>query len=209
MYKAMIFVKRQAGLERAAFFQWLMQEHAALVRNLPGLRRYTVSTEADGEDGTFDAVLECWFDDDQSAEAALAGARGQAVTAALRQRTARVEQAVLEEHKYVSAAESARFKLVAALKRRTDLTRAQFKSWWLDDHAPQVVVFPELGRYQVNIADKGPERFVDGIAEVSFVDLPTLKRIITSSEVKNVQQDSQVHTNARYRLFVEEHPVIA
>ena len=98
---------------------------------------------------------------------------------------------------------------MAALKRREDLTRGDFKSWWLDRHAPIVVTFPELGRYQVDLVEQGPEGFADGVAEVSFADLPTLQRIMSTKQVKDTQHDSQVHTRARSRMFVQEHPVIA
>jgi uncharacterized protein (TIGR02118 family) len=120
---------------------------------------------------------------------------------------ARLEHVVLVEHKFVDTGLPAPYKLVAALKRRADLTRAAFKSWWLDKHAPLVVVFPELRRYQVDLVEDGPEGFADGIAEVSFADLATLKRITSSKQVKDAQEDSRVHTEARYRMFVEEHPI--
>jgi uncharacterized protein (TIGR02118 family) len=207
MRKIIIFLKRQAGVEQQVFVEWLRNEHARVIERLPGLRRLTISLEANGEDGAFDGLLECWFDDAAAAEGAFAGLNGQAVIADIQAHVARLERLDLVEHGFVDTAKSAPFKLVAALKRRSDLTRAQFKSWWLDRHAPLVVVFPELRRYQVDLVEDGPECFVDGIAEVSFADLATLKRITSSAQVKGVQEDSQLHTQARYRMFVEEHPV--
>ena len=209
MRKVIIFVKRRDAAERTVFFDWLLHEHRLLVKNLAGLKRFTVSLEANGEDGVFDGCLEFCFNDARAADDAFAGASGQAVIPDIQARVSRFERVDLVEHKFVDTGHSSPFKLVAALKRRADLTRAEFKSWWLDRHAPLVVVFPELGRYQVDMVEDGPERFVDGIAEVSFADLATLKRITSSSQVKGVQGDSQVHTQARYRLLVEEHPVIA
>jgi uncharacterized protein (TIGR02118 family) len=209
MAKALLFVKRAPNVERASLYQWLLQDHAAQVKRLPGVRRYTVSTEAEGLEQDFDALLELWFDDQKAAEAALEGAAGKAVLADLAARTARIERLIVAEHKFVNATPTARFKLVAALKRREDLSRGQFKSWWLDSHAPIVVAFPELGRYQVDLVEEGPEGFADGVAEVSFVDLPTLQRIMAMKLVKDTQHDSHVHTRARSRMFVEEHPVIA
>jgi len=208
MAKILIFVKRAPNVERAALFQWLLNEHASAAKKVPGVRRYTVSLEAEGLDRDFDALLEFWFDD-AKAESAFSDAAGQALLADLQSRAARLERVTAAEHKFVSTAGSAPFKLVAGLKRRDDLTRGEFKSWWLDRHAPIVVAFPELGRYQVDIVQDGAERFVDGIAEVSFADLATLQRIMSTKQVKDTQHDSQVHTRARYRMFVEEHPVVA
>lgn len=208
MTKVLIFVKRLANAKRAAFFEWLLNEHPSRVRKVPGVRRYTISLEAEGEDRDFDALLEFWFDDAKVAERGFEDANGKALMADLTAHVARLERINVAEHKFVDAAKSAPFKLVAALKRRADLTREEFKSWWLDKHAPIVVAFPELGRYQVDIVEDGQERFADGIAEVSFADLATLQRIMSTKQVKDTQADSQVHTRARYRMFVEEHPVI-
>lgn len=209
MAKALIFIKRAPGVERSSLYQWLLKEQAPAVKKLPGVRRYTVSLEAEGLDTDFDALLEFWFDDAKAAEHAFDDAGGLALLQDLQSRAARLERVTAAEHKFVNTAKSAPFKLVAALKRREDLTRGEFKSWWLERHAPIVVAFPELGRYQVDIVEEGPERFCDGIAEVSFVDLATLQRIMSTKQVKDTQHDSQVHTRARYRMFVEEHPVIA
>ncbi|HZP88083.1 MAG TPA: hypothetical protein VFB54_14815 [Burkholderiales bacterium] len=209
MAKVLIFVKRAENIERTALYAWLLEEHAAQVKQMPGLRRFTVSTEAEGLEQDFDALLELWFDAAPGVERALESVAGKALLADLEKRASRVERVVVAEHKFVDAQPSAAFKLVAALKRREDLTPGQFKSWWLDRHAPIVVTFPELGRYQVDIVEEGAERFVDGVAEVSFKDLPTLKRIMSTKQVKDTQGDSQVHTRARYRMFVEEHRVIA
>jgi uncharacterized protein (TIGR02118 family) len=208
MRKVIIFVKRRADAPRPAFFHWLQNANRRVVGAIPGLARYTVSLEADGEDGTFDGLLELWFRDAAAADSAFAGPIGKDALADIDAHVSRSERVDLVEHKFVDTGTPAPFKLVAALKRRKDLSRAEFKSWWLDRHAPLVVVFPELGRYQVDLIEDGPERFVDGIAEVSFADLATLKRITSRPQVKDAQADSQVHTEARYRLFVEEHRVI-
>ena len=209
MTKALIFVKRAPAIERADLHRWLLDVQPRAVKMLPGVRRYTISLEAEGLDRDFDALLELWFDDTHAADSAFDGVNGEAMLADLASRAARVERVRVVEHAFVNAVPSAPFKLVAALKRRDDLTRDAFKSWWLDRHAPIVVAFPELGRYQVDIVDEQPERFVDGIAEVSFKDLPTLQRIMSTKQVKDTQHDSQLHTRARYRMFVEEHRVIA
>jgi hypothetical protein len=209
MTKALIFVKRAPAIEPADLHRWLLDDHSRTVKALPGVRRYTLSLEAEGLDRDFDALLELWFDDTQAADSAFDGVNGKAMLADLASRAACVERVRVAEHAFVNTIPSASFKLVAALKRREDLTRNEFKSWWLDRHAPVVVAFPELGRYQVDIVDEQPERFVDGIAEVSFKDLPTLQRIMSTKQVKDTQHDSQLHTRARYRMFVEEHRVIA
>ena len=207
MHKIMVYLKRRADLDRPAFFSWWLGGHRQLAEKIPGLRRYTISLEADGEDGLFDGMAELWFEDVAAAAAGFASLEGRAAGADAQAHVSRLERLGLSEHKFVDTGRPAPFKLVAALKRRPDLTRAEFKAWWLDKHAPLVVAFPELRRYQVDLVDGGPEGFADGIAEVCFADLATLKRITSSKQVKDAQEDSQQHSEARYRMFVEEHPV--
>jgi hypothetical protein len=208
MAKALVFVKRARGVERAAWYPWLLDEHAPRATKLPGVRRYTVSLEAEGLERDFDALLEFSFDDTKAAQRAFDSAAAKSLSAELESRAAQLERLTVAEHSFVNAPGQARFKLVAALKRREDLTRGEFKSWWLERHAPIVVGFPELKRYQVDIVEDVAERFADGIAEVSFADLATLQRIMATKQVKDTQHDSQMHTRARYRMFVEEHPFI-
>lgn len=207
MRKIIVFLKRRPELDRPAFFNWLLNEQRQSVEKIPSLRHYTLSLEADGMDDMFDGLAELWFDDARAAEAGLTSPAGRAAIANTRAHVSRLERVDLVEHRFVDTGLPAPFKLVAALKRRSDLTRAAFKSWWLDRHAPLVIAFPELRRYQVDLVEDRPEGFADGIAEVSFVDLETLKRITASKQVKDAQEDSRRHSEARYRMFVEEHPI--
>ena len=206
MRKIIVYQKRRSGSDRDTFRHKLaLQDQPLRLRSVPGLRRMVVSLEAEGGDETFDAVTELWFDDALAAVAGMASVSGEQALAALRSNAERMERVDLVEHKLFDTGRPAPFKLMAGLKRRADLGRADFNTWWLDQHAPFVVAFPELRRYQVNLVEDGPETFVDGIAEVYFADLASLQRIMSRPDVKDVQHDSQLHTQARYRLFVEEH----
>jgi hypothetical protein len=207
--KIILYQKRRAGGDRERFrSERALRDQPQLLRRIPGVRRIVVSLEAEGNDETFDVATELCFDDAQAADTALQSSVGSQALSVLRADIDRLERVDLVEHKLFDTGRPAPFKLMAALKRRPDLTRSDFKTWWLDRHAPFVVAFPELRRYQVNLVEDGPEAFVDGIAEVGFADLAALKRIMSRTDVKDVQQDSQVHTEARYRLFVEEHVLL-
>ena len=209
MRRIIVYQKRRAASDRDTFRTELaLREQPLRLRSVPGLRRLVVSLEAEGTDETFDTATELWFDDASAAASGVASAAGEQALAAMRSNAERMERVDLVEHKLVDSGRPAPFKLMAALKRRPDLSRGDFKTWWLDKHAPFVVAFPELRRYQVNLVEDGPEAFVDGIAEVCFADLATLQRIMSRADVKDVQHDSQVHTQARYRLFVEEHVLL-
>jgi len=47
----------------------------------------------------------------------------------------------------------------------------------------------------------------DGIAEVWFDDLATLRRVTASAVVQEAQRHSVAHTRDRIRLFLEEHRI--
>ena len=209
MYRTMSFLTRRADLERPAFFAWWLDYHAPLVAKVPGLRRYVISLAAPAEPGPFDGVAELWFGDADAAAQGFAGEAGRIARADAAGHTSRIERLHVEEHPFVDTGSAPRFKLVAGLKRRPDLSRAAFKAWWLERHAPLVVEFPELARYQVNLVPEGEaEGIADGVAEVCFDDLDTLRRVIGSPHVKGVQQDSAAHSAGIHRLLVQEHPIL-
>jgi uncharacterized protein (TIGR02118 family) len=209
MYRIMSFLKHRPDLERPAFFDWWLNHHAPLVVKVPGLKRYRISLATVSQDSTFDGVAELWFDTAEALAQGFAGAAGQRARANGAEHTTRIERLHVEEHPFVDTGTAPRFKLVAALKRRADLDRAAFKTWWLEKHAPLVVAFPKLARYQVNLVPAGEEEgFADGVAEVCFNDLETLLEITSSQQVKSAQQDSVVHSTAINRLLVQEHPIV-
>ncbi|MSO77257.1 MAG: EthD family reductase [Alphaproteobacteria bacterium] len=208
MIRLMSFLKRRADLDRPAFFRWWLGDHRKLVVKIPNIRRYTISHATDTEDGPFDGLAELWFESAEAARAAFATPAGQAGRADAEAHVSRMERLPVVEYPCLDKGTSPRFKLVAALKRRADMDRPAFKSWWLERHAPMVLPFPSLARYQVNLVEEGEETFADGVAEVCFDDLATLMRVMTSAPVRAVQEDSHAHTVARYRLYAEEHRII-
>jgi uncharacterized protein (TIGR02118 family) len=208
MHHVLFFLKRSAGLGRPEFHRWWLEQHRPLAMQLPGLRRYNISHAIDAEETPFDGVAELWFDDAAAEQAAFASPAGQKARADRQAHATKNERLQVVEHPFVDTGAKPRFKLVAALKRRPDLTRADFKRWWLERHAPLVVKFPSLSRYQVNLVEHGPEALADGVAEVCFNDKDTLIRVMTSTQVKDVQKDSAEHAVGIYRMFAEEHRVI-
>jgi uncharacterized protein (TIGR02118 family) len=205
----MSFLARSPHLDRETFFDWWLNHHAPLVVQVPGLKRYIISLAAVPEESTFDGVAELWFDNANAMSQGFADKAGQIARADGAEHTTRIERLHVVEYPFVDTGSLPRFKLVAALKRRADLDRAAFKAWWLEKHAPLVVAFPELARYQVNLVPAGePEGVADGVAEVCFNDLDTLIRVTSSTQVKAVQQDSVVYSSAINRLLVQEHPII-
>ena len=122
------------------------------MEKISGLRHYTLSREADGEVDRCDGLAELWFDDAQAAKVGFASSEGQVAITNTQAHVSRFERVDLVEHEFVDTGLPAPFKWVVALKWRSDRTRDGFKSWWLDQHAPLVVVFPAF-RYRMFVEE--------------------------------------------------------
>ena len=207
MQRVVVYLKRRADLAQPAFFDWWLNQHRALAEKLPGLRRYIISLAADNQEGPFDGMAELWYDDLAAADAAFASAAGQVARVDSDAHISRRERLNLTEHTIIENLAPPRFKFAAGLKRRADMSREEFGRWWLERHVPYVKKFPEVRKYRVSLAESGPETVADGIAEVWFNDLETLRRVTSSEVVQEAQQHSVAHTSERIRLFVEEHRI--
>jgi uncharacterized protein (TIGR02118 family) len=207
MQRVVIYLKRRTDLVQPVFFDWWLGQHRALAKQLPGLRRYTISLAADAQDGPFDGMAELWFDDLAAADAAFASPAGQAARADADAHVARRERLNLTEHAIIDHPAPPRFKYTAGLKRRADMSREAFARWWLERHVPYVKKFPAVRKYRVSLVERGPEAVVDGLAEVWFDDIATLKQVTASEVVREAQQHSVAHSSDRIRLAVEEHRI--
>jgi uncharacterized protein (TIGR02118 family) len=207
MQRVVIYLKRRADLPQPAFVSWWLGPHRALAEELPGLRRYTISLATDAPEGPFDGMAELWFDDLAAADAAFASPAGRAARADADAHVARRERLNLTEHTIIDHPAPPRFKFAAGLKRHAATSREAFGRWWLERHVPYVKQFPALRKYRVSLVEAGPETVVDGLAEVWFDDMATLKRVTASEVVKEAQRHSVAHTSDRIRLFLEEHRI--
>lgn len=82
MVKLIVFLARNQDLGEPEFQRHLWEEHLALVKQLPGLRRVVVSKvlpRPDGLASQWDAIAEDWFDDAESLREALSSDAGRAV----------------------------------------------------------------------------------------------------------------------------------
>ena len=207
MQRVVIYLKRRTDLLRPLFFDWWLGQHRVLAQQLPGLRQYMISLAADEQEGHFDGMAELWFDDLAAADAAFASPAGQAARADAEAHVARRERLNLTEHTIIDHPAPPRFKFAAGLKRRAEMSREAFAHWWLERHVPYVKKFPAVRKYRVSLVESGPETIVDGLAEVWFDDMATLRRATASAAVKEAQQHSVAHTSDRIRFCVEEHRI--
>ncbi|PYQ14184.1 MAG: EthD family reductase [Acidobacteria bacterium] len=83
MVKFMVVLYRRPDLSGERFRQILREDHGALAERLPGLRRYVqnhVASDPNRKHPGWDAVIELYWDDWTSMEAAWATAEGRLAT---------------------------------------------------------------------------------------------------------------------------------
>jgi uncharacterized protein (TIGR02118 family) len=99
------------------------------------------------------------------------------------------------------------FKAVILLSRRDDMTHEQFRSWWLEEHAPLAAQLPGVRRIVFNDVAAEMADDVDGVSELWFDDEASFTAAYATDLGKQVAADSMAHVRSRVRMFVTEHVV--
>ncbi len=79
MYKVMSLMKRKDGMSHEDFTRWIMEDHVAFARKLPGMKKYISNVLLkETPEAPFDGVSEMYFDDEAAMVAAFATDEGKA-----------------------------------------------------------------------------------------------------------------------------------
>jgi len=97
------------------------------------------------------------------------------------------------------------FKAMILLTRKPEMSRADFRHWLLDEHAPIAATLPGIRRLTYNVVET-EDASVDGIAELWFDSQDAFVDAYATEIGKGVAADSLAHVRARVRLFVDERP---
>ena len=95
------------------------------------------------------------------------------------------------------------FKAMILLTRKEELSRSEFKNWWLNEHAKLSSNLPGLKRACFNLV-KDEDSTYDGVSELWFDSEDDFTSSYESEIGKSVVADSMAHVSGRSRLFVEE-----
>ncbi len=98
------------------------------------------------------------------------------------------------------------FKAIILLTRREDASHEDFRSWWLERHAPLARQLPGLRRLVFNLVEN-EDATCDGVSELWFDSHEAFDSAYASEIGRRVAADSLANVSARVRLFVEEHPL--
>lgn len=100
------------------------------------------------------------------------------------------------------------FKAIILLSRREDASREDFRSWWLERHAPLASQLPGVRRLVFNVVETDDAAF-DGISELWFEDRAAFESAYATDIGRRVAADSTANVSARVRLFVDERPLVS
>ncbi len=169
MVKAFNFFKRKPGLGVEEFRKYWLNEHAAIIRAIPELRRYTASitlpSAYKNREPLYDGISEAWFDD----EATLRGTADSAPRRAASADDAKfvdmsttgsivVDEVIQKEGR---AADSA-VKMLSMLTRMPGMDVAAFQAYWRTHHGPLAAKIPQARRYvQCHVR---PSAYADGVS---------------------------------------------
>jgi hypothetical protein len=108
-------------------------------------------------------------------------------------------------------------KVMWFLKRAENLSLAEFTSWWLEHHVPDIVTdqAPYLKKYVVDVRIDDDSQFAgkpaedspwDGIAEQWFETEADYNAVYGRAH-RPTRDDTRHHTSRFQRLVVREHPI--
>ena len=94
------------------------------------------------------------------------------------------------------------FKVMILLTRKEDLSRSDFKNWWLNEHSKLASKLPGLKKACFNLVNEDSQ--IDGVSELWFDSEDDFTSSYESEIGKSVVADSMAHVSGRTRLIVEE-----
>jgi uncharacterized protein (TIGR02118 family) len=201
MVKALSFFKRTPGLSVDAFQAHWRTVHAAVVTQLPGLRRYVQSpTIASGYrkgEPIYDGVAELWFDDTRMMHA-LAGTPEYAAVRADEAKFidgATMGLIISDEHVIKDDGVPAdAVKSVEFVTRRPQMEIDAFQRYWREVHGPLGAALSMVRRYvqshtRRSIYGSGRTPPYDGAAITWFADTDAMRDSAKTPEYARVRAD--------------------
>jgi uncharacterized protein (TIGR02118 family) len=101
-------------------------------------------------------------------------------------------------------------KLIALLKAKPGLSRAEFEKRWVEGHTPLTLKFKNLKGYRVNVAideyqEIEGELPFDGTAELWWDSLEDMQADFDSPEAETAVADADTFTVVRTHIYTREH----
>ena len=167
MVKAFNFFKRKPGLSVDDFRNYWLNEHAAIIRAIPALRKYmasiTLPSAYRNREPLYDGISEAWFDDEDAIRLTADSAPRRAASAddtkfvdMSKAGSIVVDEIVQKEGTPGAGA----VKMFSMLTRKPGAEVASFQAYWRTHHGPLAAKVPQVRRYlQCHVR---PSAYADG-----------------------------------------------
>ena len=230
MIVRMGLLTRKPGITTERFRRHWREVHGPLAARMPGLRRYhqnhMVDTSPFGIGSSagnwrLDGISELWFDDVGSMRAAVASDAYRAVAADEPNCMVGTRVIVAEQNPVVplppDGATGPLIKCMSLLARAQGVEPAAFRRAWCDAHVALVARLPGLAGYTQNVvveraAGGRTAAFeavpVDGIAELWFRDVETVRAAFASDAAGEAEAHAPAFAEATATWPVEVHAVV-
>jgi uncharacterized protein (TIGR02118 family) len=229
MIKSFSLLKRREALSHEDFVRHWHDVHVPMSADVPGLRGYIVSTIVEQQTRSdvpgfamapFDGLAQVWFDDLEArarAGASVEGKRWHADGAAI---IGSIRMFMTNEISVVPVpARRPPLKTLSVIKRKSELSRAQFRHHWCDIHAPMARGVPKLRGFALSelVEDQfrpdippfpmdGP---IDGFAESWWDSREARAEMVASEQGKAWFADGAKFIGAVQSILLSERVVIA
>lgn len=105
-------------------------------------------------------------------------------------------------------------KLIALLKRKPGMSRAEFKERWLIEHTKLSSQLPDCREYRINVcldeqpAGAGDEPLYDGTAELWWDSVEAMEASFADEKARIAGDDADSFCEVRIHLYTEEFLVV-
>jgi uncharacterized protein (TIGR02118 family) len=220
MIKAIYFIKRKPGMALEAFREYWLKDHAALVLEVPGLVKYVQSHTMDSgyakHEPIYDGIAALWYEnlDDMRATA------NTPISAA----TLADDEKFLDMPKFAfiltkervpkeNPIEAGMPKMVAFLKKRSELPVENFQAHWNAPHGKLGAAVPGGRRYVqshplLSSYKNGRTPLWDGVAEVWFENEAAMRSNAVTPEYKAVLADEPNFLDGAAKFIITTEHII-
>jgi uncharacterized protein (TIGR02118 family) len=221
MIKAFNFFRRKPGLSVEDFRKYWLNEHAAIIRAIPELRKYvasiTLPSAYRNREPLYDGISEAWFDD----EAAIRTTADSPPRRAAHVDDAKfvdmtttgsiiTDEIIQKDGKPVERA----VKMFSLLTRKPGTDVAAFQSYWRTHHGPLAAKIPQARHYiQCHVRpssyDDGRTPRYDGVAELWFDTFDAVRASGNTDEYRAVRLDEPKFLALPFPfLIASEHRIV-
>ena len=221
MVKTFNFFKRKPGLSVEEFRNYWLNEHAAIIRAIPQLRKYvasiTLPSAYRNREPLYDGISEAWFDDEDTIRATADSPPRRAAHAddANFVEMSKAGSIIVDEviQKEGSPGDGA-VKMFSLLTRKPGSDVPAFQAYWRTRHGPLAAKIPQVRRYvqchvrRSSYAGGRTPRY-DGVAELWFDDFQAVRDSGDCDEYRAVRLDEPKFLSLPFPFIIaSEHRIV-